>query len=220
MGQIHFAQGDWVRWGADTMGIFQDADKSGMAVQTYWRYRLADAEATYFLQPETRAGFNVRLADYSVQYDPTQNPELRFFRGLLNVRQGDLTKAKLDSDYILSLDSSNPSYRALAAYVAALAGDKSQLQSLPYSEMEKDPRALRLLGEAAHLSGDNEAARRWWVAAGRTDPQRASLTCLAGENHSRRGDQRIATALLIGCTVMLPNSKEENRARSLLATFK
>jgi hypothetical protein len=220
MGQIHFAQEDWARWDADIAGIFLNTDKSGRTVQTYWKYRLADSETMYYLHPKTRAGFDIWYADYSVEYDPTQNSELRFFRGLLNTRQGDLTKAKLDSDYILSVDPSNPSYRALAAYVAALAGDKSQLQSLPYDEMEKDPRALRLLGEAAYLSGDNETAKRWWVAAGRADPERARLTCMAGDNHLRRGNQRVAAALLAGCSAMSPSSEKTNGARNLLATPK
>lgn len=214
MAQIHFALGDLPRWDADVSGIFLDADKAGRSVQTYWKYRLADSETRYYLHPNSRAGFDTWYADKAVQSDVTQNPELRFFRGLLYTRHGDLSNAKIDTSYLLSVDPTNPSYRALDAYVAALGGDKSRLQSLPDADMQKDPRALRILGEAAFLAGDRQVSRRLWSDAAKADPSRASLTCLAGENHLRHGERDIAAALTAGCSAMAPANRAATKTQN------
>ena len=214
--QIYFAQGDWWHWAGEAAGVYDDADKSGRAVQTSWQYRLSYAQSTYILPIDGDADTPLKLANWTVEYDVTKNPEPQFFRGLLNARYGDFQKAKIDSDSILSIDPGNPSYRALAAYIAVLAGEKAQLQSFS-GEPTKDARALSLLGETAYLSGDLEGAQRWWVSAAKEYPLGAGLACWAGRKHLARGQKRVAAALLNQCITMAPNSKEAKEAIDLLA---
>jgi tetratricopeptide (TPR) repeat protein len=214
IGQIYFAQGDWLRWSWTL--TFLDSDKSGPAVWTSWRYRLDSDQSDYLLNLDTQPDHDLVLADWTVKYDVTQNPEPRFYRGLLNARYGDLRKAKIDSDFILSQEPGNPSYRALGAYVTVLAGDKTPLQFFS-GETIKDARALSLLGEAVYLSGDPGGAQRWWTLAAKEYPLGASLAYWAGRKHLARGQQRVAAALLAECMTMAPNSKEAKQAEDLLA---
>jgi len=216
LGQIYFALGDWWRWAGESTGIFLDAAKSGRAVQTNWRYRLVTSEADYLLNSNKKPDGDLRVADFVIQYDVTENPEPRFFRSLLNARYGNLPKAKIDSDFILKADRTNPSYQALAAYIGVLRGDSSLLQSFSGRQIN-DARALRLLAEAAQLSGDAEGAKQWWSQAGQADPLGARLTCLAGRKHLARGHQQVAKALINGCTIMAPDSKEAKEVQNLLA---
>jgi tetratricopeptide (TPR) repeat protein len=217
IGQIYFEHGDWLRW--SWAPIFLDSDKSGPAVWTSWRYRLASDQSTYLLNLDTQPDHDLKLADYTVEKDVTQNPEPRFYRGLLNARYGNLEKAKIDSSFILSQDPGNPSYRALAVYIAVLGGDKIVLGSFS-PETTKDARALGLLGEAAYLGGDTDGAQQWWASAAREYPLGAGLACWAGRKHLARGQKRIAVALLNECFAMAPNSKEAQEAKELLAKSK
>lgn len=214
--QIYFAHGDWWQWRAEAFGIFDDADKSGRAVQTSWRYRLAIDQSDYLLDVNPDPQHDIVVADWTVQYDVTQNPEPRFFKSLVNARYGELAKAKTDSDFILKREPSNPSYRALAAYIAVLTGDKTQLQSFSGDSIT-DGRALGLLGEAAYLSGDLQRAQQWWAQEARVYPPGSSLAYWAGKKHIARGHQRVAAALLTECTTMAPRSKEAKEAKDLLA---
>jgi tetratricopeptide (TPR) repeat protein len=216
MAKIYFAQGDFWRSGGEAAGIYDDGDKSGMAVQTSWRYRLALNQNDYLLPTSNDPEHDLTVADWTVKYDVTENPEPRFFRGLVNARYGNLSKAKADCDFILSKEPDNASYRALAAYVAVLGGDKASLK--PFSgQVVTDGRALGLLGEAAYLSGDTERARRWWVQAAATDPLGVSLAYWAGKKHLARGQRHVAVALLTECIVMAPAGKDAKDARDLLA---
>ncbi len=214
IGQIYFEHGDWLRW--SWAPIFLDSDKSGPAVWTSWRYRLASDQSTYLLNLDTQPNHDLKLADYTVEYDVTQNPEPRFYRGLLNARYGNLSQAKTDSDFILSLDAGNSSYRALAVYIAVLGGDKTMLESFSH-ETIKDARALSLLGEAAYLSGDLGGAQRWWTLAAKEYPLGTGLAYWAGRKHLAYGQKRVADALLNECIAMAPNSKEAKEAKDLPA---
>jgi IPT/TIG domain len=90
IGQIYVAQGDLWRWAGEGSGAFLDSDKSGMAVQTSWRYRLSDAQSAYLLDSNTKPDYDLRYADIVVEFDVTQNPEPRFHRATAQV--GRLTK--------------------------------------------------------------------------------------------------------------------------------
>ncbi|MGH9775648.1 MAG: IPT/TIG domain-containing protein [Candidatus Acidiferrales bacterium] len=215
--QLYYARGDWWRWKGEAALIYADARKSGMAVQTSWRYRLAMSESEYLLDSNPKPDFDLRMADLDVAQDVTDDPEPRFYRALINARYGNLHRAKMDSDFILGMDPNNASYQALAAYVGVLSGDSSRLQSIPYSASIKDARALRLLGEAAFLGGDGEGGQRWWSQAVEADPLGAKLSCLAGKKHFARGHEQVAAALLTGCTTMAPSSNEAKDAKDLLA---
>jgi len=213
--QVYFEQGDLWRWGGEAAGIF--GPEAGMAVQTSWQYRLSYAQSVYLLPIDSDPDTPVKLARFAVENDVTQNPEPLFFRSLLTARFGDLQKAKVDSDFILKLEPGNASYRALAAYIAMLGGDKSGLEALS-GETTRDARALSLLGEAAYLSGDAEGAQRWWTVAAKEYPLGAGLACMAGKKHLARGQQRISTALLNECITMAPDSSEAKEAKELLTT--
>lgn len=212
-GQIYYSKGDWWRWSGETDAAF-DPD-SGQAVQTSWRYRLSSSQADYYLPTSNDPTHDLLVADWTVKYDVTQNPEPHFFRGLVNARYGNLEQAKRDSDFILAQEPSNPSYRALAAYIATLRGDKTALQSFS-GETTSDARALTLLGEAAFLGGDSLRAGIWWDQAAKIYPLSASLACWAGKKHLARGQQRVAVSLLTECTVIAPNSNEAREAREML----
>jgi hypothetical protein len=215
--QFYLAQGDLWRWGGEAAGIF--APESGMTVQTAWRYRLSSDQSDYFLPTGTDPEHDLKLADYTVEKDVTQNPEPRFYRSLVNARYGNLNKAKVDSDFVLQLEPANSSYRALAAYIAVLAGDKTQPESLSV-ETTEDARALSLLGQAAYLSGDLEGAQRWWALEAKAYPLGAGLAYWAGKKHLARGQQRVAAALLTECTIVAPSAKEAKEAKDLLAALR
>ena len=214
MAQIYFSIGDWWRWGGEAAGPFER--EAGRAVQTSWRYRLQYAESVYLLPIDSDADTPLVLADGMIKYDVTENPEPRFFRGLINARYDNLEKAKVDSDLILRAQPENMSYRALAAYIAVLAGDRTHLQSFS-SEPINDPSALALLGEAAYLSGHVRDAELWWSQEAKVYPLGASLAYWAGKKHLARGHQRIAVALLTESATMAPSSKEGKEAKDLLS---
>jgi tetratricopeptide (TPR) repeat protein len=216
MGQIYFAQGDWWHWGGAP--IYVDSDKSGLAVQTNWRYRLSTDQSDYYLPTGVNPGGILRLLDATVSMDVTENPEPRFFRGLVNARLGNLPTAEADNKYILMIEPDNPSYRALSAYVDVLRGRQPEFKS-PDAEAISDGRALGLLGEAAYLMGDSEGSRRYWGRAAKLYPLGASLAFLAGKKHLAWGQTRVGTALLTECTVMAPGSKEAEEAKGLLAAL-
>ncbi len=167
-----------------------------------------------------RVAASSRCSMFSKGSSPaSRSPEPRFFRSLLNARYGNLQKAKTDATFILKSEPNNPSYRALAAYIAALSGDKAWLQSFD-GQTITDSRALGLLGEAAYLIGDHSSARSWWAEEAKTYPLGASLAYWAGKKHLVHGQRRVAEALLEECVTMATNSKQAKEAEDLLASGK
>jgi tetratricopeptide (TPR) repeat protein len=215
-GQIYLAQGDLWRWGGEAAAIFDPA--AGAAVQTSWRYRLSADQSDYFLPTSNDPDHDSTAADWTVNYDVTDNPEPRFYRALVNSRYGNLQSVKADIDFILQQQPDNPSYRALAAYVQALKGDPTTLKSLSGATIS-DTRALSLLGQAAFLSGDSTNARYWWAQESKAGTLPATLDYMAGKKHLARGQQRVATALLTECTVVAPASEEARKSSELLLTL-
>jgi hypothetical protein len=215
IGQIYLGEGDLLRWGWTL--TFLDADKSGMAVQTCWKYGLDNAESTYFLNGGTGSDYDLRNVDVVVDNDVTNAPEPRFFRSLLNARYGNLEKAKADNDIILKIEPDNPSYRALAAYIGVLSGEKIPPHTLGGTESETDATALSLLGQAAYLSGDETGAQLLWNQEAKAYPLGSSFAYWAGKKHLAHGQRRVAQALLAECATMAPRSKEGDEASRLLA---
>jgi tetratricopeptide (TPR) repeat protein len=211
--QIYLTLGDLWRWAGTP--IFLDAEKAGDAVQTWWRYRLVGDLSSYLLPIGGGSDTPLKLLEKTMEKDVTGSPEPRFFRSLINARYGDVAKAKADVDSILTADPSNPSYAALAAYVAVLAGDKSKLEALP--QTTNDPRAISLRGQAWYLAGDAAAAESSWTMEAQISSVEAVQSCWAGKKHLKNGQDRIASALLRECTTVLANSKEGKEARELLA---
>jgi hypothetical protein len=173
-------------------------------------------QADYFLPTGGDASHDLTSADWTVKYDVSENPEPLFFRALLNARYGNLQKAKVDSDLILSREPSDPSYRALAAYIAVLNGDKTLLGTFS-AEQITDARALSLIGEAAYLGGDAGSAAAWWGRAVKFDRLSSGIACWAGKKHFTGGQRQIAKSLLIECKAMAPESKEGKEAQELLS---
>ena len=214
--QVYFSKGDWWRWAGEASSVYDDSDKAGRAVQTFWRYRLALQLVDYLLPTGSTVEGDLKSADWTVSYDITENPKPRFYRGLFNARYGNLDKAKIDRDFILSHDPDNPSYRALAAYIAVLSGEKATFRPFS-SETTTDARALALMGEAGYLSGDSAGAHGFWKQAAKIDPRGASLAFWAGKKHVALGQKQIAESLLTECIVMAPDSKDAEEAKELLA---
>ena len=209
-------QRDWWHWAAEASSIFDQAERSGAAVQTCWRYRLVLAQSDYLLPTGGDADHDIVMANWIVEKDVTQNPEPRFFRALVNARHGRLSTAKSDVDFLMRLQPDNQAYRALATYVSALSSEQSLLQTIG-SQPIADARALSLLGQAAYLKGDFDAARDWWAAETGVDPSEANLSYLAGKKHLNSGEERVAAALLAECVAVIPNTKEAQDAEALLA---
>ena len=216
MGEIYFSQGDWWRWGAESGGIFEP--DAGAAVQTFWRYRLSYARSTYLLPIDSDPQTAVKLSDWVVDFDVTHNPEPVFFRALLNARHGNLQKAKTDIDWLTRVAPENQSYRALSAYAAVLGGDTKKLR-YPSVQDISDPRALEILGEAAYLSGEPNAAQNWWSKAATADSIGGRLACLAGKRHLDWGEGPIGASLLAECIAMAPNAREAKQAKELLESL-
>ncbi|HEY6292130.1 MAG TPA: IPT/TIG domain-containing protein [Terriglobia bacterium] len=225
-GQLYFAMGDWWRWGGETFGIFYKSDLAGMAVQTYWPYRLAMAQVNYLFHTPQDPNFDFKSADYFDKFDVTGSPEPRFYRGVLNARAGNLAKAKADSDSLLRIGPKEPSYIGLAAFVAALRRDKGsssrlslKARSLLEDTQGVDVQALRLLGDTAYVSGDSVQAQQDWAAAGQAAPLQADLAYLAGKKHLWLGDRRTAKMLLLESISMAPAGEDAEEARRLLETI-
>jgi|GraSoi2013_100cm_1033763.scaffolds.fasta_scaffold20700_2 tetratricopeptide (TPR) repeat protein len=214
VGQLYLALGDYWR-GAGEAGLIWDA-KVSMGVQTFWRYRLLYDETAYALSESNDHETDPRLADGSVQMNVTDNPEPRFWRCLINARFGKMEQAKADLKFILAAEPENPSYRALAAYIGVLAGDKTQLEAFRGRQVG-DVRALGLLGQAAYISGDYDGAQGWWAAAGKISVAEAKLDCWAGRKHVKFGQARVGTALIAECATVAPDSREGKEAKEQLA---
>ena len=218
--------GDFWRWGGGTYEIFFKSDLAGMAVQTYWPYRLAAAQVDYFFQRTQDRDFDLKSADYFDKFDVTRNPEPLFYRSVLNARAGRLTKAKADSDALLKVAANDPSYLALAGFIAALRGDNAtagrlslQARSLLKTRPGIDTRTLSLLGETAYALGNLPEARRDWAIVGHAKPADADLAYLAGKKHLWRGERRTARMLLIESISIAPDGKDASQARELLQTI-
>jgi tetratricopeptide (TPR) repeat protein len=216
--QIYYSRGDLWRWRAEAASIYDDSSKSGNAVQTWWRYRLAVQLGDYYLDVNPDLRHDLILANFTVEYDVTENPEPRFYRALINARYGNFREAKSDSEFILKVEPQNPSYRALAAYIAVLEGDKTLLQSF-HGESIAEVRALAVLGESAYIGGDMRAAQLWWASAAKEYPLGAILAYYAGKKHLALGHQQVAASLLAECVTMAPDTKEAKDAKELLANL-
>ena len=218
IGQAYFMHGDWWRWASATSDIFSDSSKSGMSIQTNWRYRVANELTSYYLPISDQVDHDLKEANFAVTFDVTNNPEPRFYRGLVCARYGDLAQAKMDSDFVLKIDPANSSYKALAEYVRAVSKQPTNLSSFSPQSIS-DPRALSILGEAAFLSGDARLANEYWLYSAKIYPLGADLACLAGQKHLSQDKNRIARSLLTECATMSPNSDEGLKARSTLASM-
>jgi hypothetical protein len=212
--QVYMASGDYWRAAGEAALIWNP--KAGISIQTSWRYRLLDEETTYALSESTDHEADLRLAEWAVEKDVTENPEPRFFRALVNARFGNMAKARADSAFILKSEPNNAAYLALAAYIALLEGDKSRLEASAGEEL-KDVRAASLLGQAAYIAGDTKAAQDWWAIEAKLDRVGAKLAYWTGKKHLTYGQIRVASALLAECSTISPESTEGKQARELLA---
>jgi tetratricopeptide (TPR) repeat protein len=213
-GQLYLALGNYMEAGEES-GLIWDR-KVSMGVQTSWRYRLLSDETAYSISESNDHDTDLRIADGSVKMDVTENPEPRFWRALVSVRFGKMEQAKADLKFILAVEPENPSYRALAAYIGVLAGDKTQLEAFR-SQQVHDARALALLGQAAYISGDHDSAQAWWTAQAKIGVSQAKLDCLAGTKHVSYGQTRIGAALLEECVAVAPDSREAKEVKGILA---
>ncbi len=215
--EIALNKGDLYNWHRASMLIYLDAAKSGGAVQTYWRYRLAMAQSLHYLDEQMTLKFDLKFADQLVDFDVTQDPEPRFYRALLNARSGNLAKAKVDSDFVLSVLPKSSSAQALAAFVAALGGDTQLLRAMTSGPMPIDPTSLELLGEGLFLTGDSTKANKFWAQAGADNPAGATMAFLAAQKHVTSGETAMAKTLFAQAAAMAPNSKEGLKARDALS---
>lgn len=221
-GQIYFGKGYWVQWERGYSGGVID-NRAGMAIQTYWAYRLASALDHYlFYRAGDPASDLVWFAPI-FKFDVTGAPEPYFYRGLLRARTGDIRNAESDSEFCLAAEPENPSYTALAAFVAAAGDDaaragkfSARARDLLSATDPPDGRALCLLGETAYLLGNRDQAQQDWAEAARIYPQGHYIAFLAGRKHSWRGEPRIARILLAECVTMAPESEQATEARDLL----
>jgi tetratricopeptide (TPR) repeat protein len=215
--QIYFNLGDFFDWRVASALIYLDAAKSGMAVQTSWRYGLAFAQSQYLLNEQSNARADLRLADIVIDFDVTQDPEPRFYRAVLNARSGNLAKAQVDSVFVSKAWPNRPSAAALAAYIAALGGDAIPLRSMTSGPIPTDATASALLGEGLLATGDAANAKRFWAAAVDANPTAITMPCLAAKKHLNSGQKPTAKILLSECTAMAPDSKEGQAARETLS---
>ena len=214
--QLYLAQGDYWQGGGEA-GLIWDA-KVSMGVQTSWQYRLLYDETAYALSQSSDHETDFRLADGSVKMDVTDNPEPRFWRALLSARFSKMEQAKSDLKFILAAEPENSSYLALAAYIGVLTGDKTQLEDFRGREVT-DARALRLLGQAAFISGDQGSAHLWWTTGARINAVWAKLDYFAGQKHTKYGQTLVGTALIAECATVVPDSREGKDAKQQLATL-
>jgi tetratricopeptide (TPR) repeat protein len=220
---LYYTQGNWNNWADACLGIWLDAQLAGRSIQTYWPYLLENARAHYLLI-YTKPEDDFSELDWVVEADSTEHPQPRFWRGLVGARIGKLDMAKSDSAFCLERDPSNASYLALAAFIAAAAGDQAQAESLrskalgSLSKMEQpDAKALSLLGEGSYISGKRDRATQDWAEAARADPLLGQIAELAGKKHLWRGEPHIAAMLLNEAITMLPaGTPEGDKARRLL----
>ncbi len=215
-GQLYLVQGDY--WKAAEQAALIWDKKVSMGVQTSWRYRLLSDEAAYSVSESNDHDTDLRIADGSVKMDVTDNPEPRFWRALVNARFGQMEQAKADLKFILAAEPESPSYRALAAYVSVLAGDKTQLESFR-GQPVNDARSLSLLGQAAYISGDYDAAQTWWAGQTKMNSVWAKLDYFAGRKHIKFGQARVGTALIAECATVAPDSREGKAAKEQLAAL-
>jgi hypothetical protein len=74
-----------------------------------------------------------------------------------------------------------------------------------------------LLGQAAYLSGDYDAALAWWTPEGKISVAEAKLDLGAGRKHIKYGQTSVGKALLAECATVTPDSHEGKEAKELLA---
>jgi tetratricopeptide (TPR) repeat protein len=214
--QLYYARGDLSNWQSMTASVFLNSDLAGKAIQSSWRYRLAQAESTY-LMDNVDPTVDGRFADLLVKFDVTRNPETRFYRSLVSLRTGDVVKAKTDSDAILRISPTNASYRALAVLIAVTSGDKASVAGAKESDFTVDPRAAALFGEAAYIAGDVSTANRVWILSQQHDRNQVAVAFLAAKKHLANKQTAIARLLLAEAIAMDPQSEQAAEAQELLS---
>jgi len=216
-GQLYLAQGDY--WAAaEQAALIWDA-KVSHGVHSSWQYRMLYDQTAYSVSESDDQDTDLRIADGSIKWDVTENPELRFWRALVSARFAKMKEAKIDLKFVLAAKPEDPSYRALAAYIGVLAADKTQLAVFRGKQLN-DARALALLGQAAYISGDYEGAREWWTAQGKASVASAKLDCWAGRKHLKYGQVQVGTALIAECATVAPDSPEGKEAKYQLANLR
>jgi tetratricopeptide (TPR) repeat protein len=215
-GQLYLGQGEYWR-AAEEAALIWDA-KVSHGVHSSWQYRLLDEETAYSVSESNDYDTDPRIADASIAWDVTGNPELRFWRALVNARFDKMKQAKTDLQFVLAAEPENLSYRALAAYIGVLAGDKAHLDAFRGQEVT-DVRALGLLGQAAYISGNYDDAQTWWAAEAKISTAEAKLDCGAGRKHVNYGQTRVGSALLAECAAVAPESREGKEAKKRLAVL-
>jgi tetratricopeptide (TPR) repeat protein len=213
-GKLYLAQGNYMEAGVQS-GLIWDK-KVSRGVQSSWQYRLLSNETAYSISESNDQDTDFVTSDWVVKWDVTENPEPRFWRALISARFGKMQQAKADLQFVLAAEPENPSYRALAAYVGVLAGDKPSLDAFGGQQF-KDARALSLLGQAAYMTGDYGGAQAWWAAQAKISTLEAKLDCLAGRKHLKYGQARVGTALIAECATVAPDSREGKEAKEQLA---
>jgi hypothetical protein len=214
--QLYLALGNYM--GAEAQCGLMFDPKVSMGVQTSWRYRLLSDELAYSISESNDHDTDLRIADGSVKMDVTENPEPRFWRAVVNARFSKMGQAKADLKFVLAAEPENPSYRALAAYIGVLAGDKRPLEGFRGEEVT-EARALRLLGQAAYIAGDYDSAQAWWTSHAKISAASAKLDYLAGRKHAKYGQTRVGTALIAECATIAPDSREGKEAKEQLASL-
>lgn len=213
-GELYLARGDY--WAASEQAALMWDAKASHGVHSSWRYRLLDEEMIYSISRSNDHDDDLKTADWAIKWDITENPDLRFWRALVNARFGKMERAKADLRFALAAEPENLSYRALAAYIGVLGGDKSQFEGFR-DQLVQDARALALLGQAAYISGDQATAQTWWAAQAKIDVSQAKLDCMAGTKHVSYGQTRIGAALLAECVAVAPDSREAKEVKDILA---
>jgi hypothetical protein len=215
--QLYLARGDY--WPATEQAALIWDQKVSMGVQTSWRYRLLSDETAYSVSQSNDHETDLRLAAGSVKMDTTENPEPRFWRTLVSARFGKMEQASTDLKFALGAEPENPSYRALAAYIGVLEGDKTRLAAFRDQQVN-DARALSLLGQATYIIGDHDGAQAWWAAEGKIGIGEATLDCGSGRKHADYGQTRVGAALLTECAAVTPDSVGGKAAKELLEQLK
>jgi tetratricopeptide (TPR) repeat protein len=211
--QLYLQKGDY--WAAGEQAALFDRRVS-MGVQSSWRYRLLTDEITYSVSENNDRDADLKVADWDVKWDVTENPQPRFWRSLISARFGKMEQAKADLKFVLVAEPENPSYRSLAAYINVLTGQKTKLEDFGGPQV-KDEHALALLGQAAYLSGDYREAQALWARQAEIGVAQGKLDCGAGRKHLAYGQTRVGTALIAECAAVTPNSREGKQAKEQLA---
>lgn len=217
--EIYFSRGDWLQWYTESKVYIPE---SGDSIQTYWPYGLNYARAHYLVNAwQEDPEIDVLLFDITVRKDVTGAKEPRLERGIVRARSGDIAGARADADECMKADLDNPGCTALAAFCAAMAGDK-HVEDLLQRAWARVSRArdrasvLALIGEAEYVRGHRAEAEEAWSEAGKLSPRGSELALLAAKKHLKRGEQAVAAILLAEVIAMAPLTEQATEAEALL----